>query len=155
MLSTKLNLVTWAPNTTRTPSTAFPNSRSRTPPHWATGIRADAPAYTPARGGLRGKACSTAFPGPPARAEPSRLYETYRRGPDTAQRLSEHLRATSGALGQSRTSLLRRAVRAVELSVEPSGVKLVRFESWVGALTLMAHRGSCSSSFALGLHVQR
>src|SRR5882762_8582139 len=35
--------------------------------------------------------------------------------PTTAERFSEHLRATSGALGQCRTSLLRRAVRAVEL----------------------------------------
>lgn len=33
----------------------------------------------------------------------------------TAQRFSEHLRAASSALGQSRTGLLRRAVRAVEL----------------------------------------
>src|SRR5713101_6656623 len=33
----------------------------------------------------------------------------------TAERLSEHLRAASGALGQSRTGLQRRAVRAVEL----------------------------------------
>jgi hypothetical protein len=32
-----------------------------------------------------------------------------------AERFREHLRATSGALGQSRTGLLRRAVRAVEL----------------------------------------
>src|SRR5712692_8639972 len=36
--------------------------------------------------------------------------------PATAERFSEHLRAASGALGQSRTGLLRRAVRAVELS---------------------------------------
>ena len=36
--------------------------------------------------------------------------------PTTAKRFSEHLRAASGALGQSRTGLLRRAVRAVELS---------------------------------------
>ena len=35
--------------------------------------------------------------------------------PTTAERFSEHLRAASGALGQSRTGLLRRAVRAVEL----------------------------------------
>jgi hypothetical protein len=35
--------------------------------------------------------------------------------PSTAERLSEHLRAASGALGQSRTGLPRRAVRAVEL----------------------------------------
>src|SRR6266478_2177520 len=33
-----------------------------------------------------------------------------------AERFSEHLRAASGALGQSRAGLLRRAVRAVELS---------------------------------------
>jgi hypothetical protein len=36
--------------------------------------------------------------------------------PTTAKRFSEHLAAASGALGQSRTSLLRRAVRAIELS---------------------------------------
>ena len=36
--------------------------------------------------------------------------------PTTAERFSEHLRAASGALGQSRTGLLRCAVRAVELS---------------------------------------
>src|SRR6266478_3655374 len=34
----------------------------------------------------------------------------------TAERFSEHLRAASGALGQSRTGLLRRTVCAVELS---------------------------------------
>src|SRR5258706_15273986 len=34
----------------------------------------------------------------------------------TAERFSEHLRAASGALGQSRAGLLRRAVCAVELS---------------------------------------
>src|SRR4029077_5554613 len=46
------------------------------------GIRADARAYTPARdGGLRETACSTAFPGQPAKAEPSRLCEPSRRGP--------------------------------------------------------------------------
>ena len=33
----------------------------------------------------------------------------------TGERFSEHLRAASGAFGQSRTGLLRRAVRAVEL----------------------------------------
>src|SRR5216683_5990967 len=35
--------------------------------------------------------------------------------PTTAERFSEHLRAASGALGQSRAGLLRRAARAVEL----------------------------------------
>lgn len=34
----------------------------------------------------------------------------------TAERFSKHIRATSGALGQSRTGLLRRAVRTIELS---------------------------------------
>ena len=33
----------------------------------------------------------------------------------TAKRFRQHLRAASGALGQCRTGLLRRAVRAVEL----------------------------------------
>src|SRR5271166_4537086 len=67
---------------TRTLATAFPNSTSHTPPGSAAAIRADVRAYTPARdGGLREKACSTAFPGQPARAEPSRLCETPRRGP--------------------------------------------------------------------------
>src|SRR5438034_2837753 len=36
--------------------------------------------------------------------------------PTTAERFNEHLRAASGALGQSRTDLLRRTVRAVEPS---------------------------------------
>ena len=36
--------------------------------------------------------------------------------PPTPQRFSQHLPAASGALGQSRAGLLRRAVRAVELS---------------------------------------
>ena len=36
--------------------------------------------------------------------------------PTTAERFREHLRAASGALGQSRAGLLRRAVRAVELT---------------------------------------
>src|SRR6266851_4930416 len=36
--------------------------------------------------------------------------------PATAERFCEHLRAASGALSQSRTGLLRSAVRAVELS---------------------------------------
>ena len=35
--------------------------------------------------------------------------------PTTAERFSEHLRAASGALGQSRAGLLRRAMRAVQL----------------------------------------
>jgi hypothetical protein len=66
---------------TRTLSTVFPNSRARTLPCSATGIRADARACTPARdGGLREKACSTAIPGQLAKTKPSRLCETSRRG---------------------------------------------------------------------------
>src|SRR5438876_10984501 len=102
---------------TRTLSTAFPNSRSRTPPRSATGIRADARAYTPARdGGLRAKACSTAFRRQPAKAEPAVSAKLLDAAPTTAERFREHLRAASGALGQSRTGLPRRTVRAVELS---------------------------------------
>jgi hypothetical protein len=53
---------------TRTHSITFPNSTYRTSPHSTTGNRVDAPAYTPVRdGGLREKACSTAFPGQPAK----------------------------------------------------------------------------------------
>ena len=36
--------------------------------------------------------------------------------PTAAERFSKHLRAARGALGQSRTGLLRRAARAIELS---------------------------------------
>ena len=38
----------------------------------------------------------------------------------TAKRFSQHRYAAGGALGQSRTGLLRRAARAVELPLEPS-----------------------------------
>jgi hypothetical protein len=49
----------------------------------------------------------------PSPAVSSKLLDA---APTTAERFSKHLRAASGALGQSRTGLLRRAVRAVELS---------------------------------------
>src|SRR5713101_7764766 len=49
----------------------------------------------------------------PTPAVPAKLLDA---APRTAERFSEHLLAASGALGQSRTGLLRRAVRAVELS---------------------------------------
>src|SRR5204863_5817930 len=49
------------------------------------------------------------------RAQPSlRNFST--RPPTTAERFSEHLHAASAALGQSRAGLLRREVRALELS---------------------------------------
>src|SRR5437667_397642 len=48
-------------------------------------------------------------------AQPSlRNFST--RPPTTAERFSEHLHAASAALGQSRAGLLRREVRALELS---------------------------------------
>src|SRR5260370_13701566 len=101
----------------RTLYSASPNSRFHTPPRSATGIRANARAYTPGReGGPSEKVCSTAFPGQPAKAEPSVSAKLLDAAPTTAERFSEHLRAASGALGQSRTGLPRRAVRAVELS---------------------------------------
>jgi len=49
----------------------------------------------------------------PSPAVSAKLFDA---APTTAERFSEHLRAASGALGQSRTSLLRRAVCAAELS---------------------------------------
>ena len=62
-------------------SRAFPNSRDPVTLLSAMGIRVGARAYRPARdGGLREKACSTAFPGRPAKAEPSRLCESSGRG---------------------------------------------------------------------------
>jgi len=50
-------------------------------------------------------------PGPSPSVSEKLLHAT-----TTAERFREHLRAASGALGQSRTGLLRRAVRAVQLS---------------------------------------
>ena len=41
----------------------------------------------------------------------------------SAERFGEHLGAAGGALGQSGTGLARRAVRAVELWLEPSGAE--------------------------------
>ena len=49
----------------------------------------------------------------PSPAVSAKLFDA---APTAAERFSEHLRAASGALGQSRTGLLRRAVCAVELS---------------------------------------
>jgi hypothetical protein len=110
---------------TRTPSTAFPNSRSRTSPRSATGIRADARAYTPARdGGLREKACSTAFPGQPAKAEPSRLCETFRCGPHNRralQRASPRSERRSRPIPHEPAAACSVRDSAV---VEPSGAEL-------------------------------
>src|SRR6266404_980214 len=50
------------------------------------------------------------------RASPAVSQKLFDAASTIAERFSEHLRAASGALGQSRTGLLRRAVRAVELS---------------------------------------
>ena len=80
--------------------------------------------------------------------------------PATAERFGEHLRAASGALGQSRTGLLRRAVRAVELggTFRCGAVSLTHLERtlcmWVkiaamvralpGGLALQAAGSRCS-----------
>jgi hypothetical protein len=52
----------------------------------------------------------------PPRPSPAVSAELLDAASITAQRFSEHLRAASCTLGQSRTGLSRRAVRAVELS---------------------------------------
>src|ERR1700676_2793196 len=111
--------------TTRTLSKAFPSSRSRRPPRSATGIRADARAYTPARdGGLREKAYSTAFPGQPAKVEPSRLCETSRRGPHNRRALQ---RASPRSEQRSRPIPHGPAAACSERGgavLEPSGAEL-------------------------------
>src|SRR6266849_4168274 len=110
---------------TRTLSTAFPNSRFRAPPLSATGIRADVRAYTPARdGGLREKAYSTAFPGQPAKAEPSRLCETSRHGlhrRQALQRASPRSERRSRPIPPGPPSACSACGSAV---LEPSGAEL-------------------------------
>src|ERR1019366_6937122 len=74
--------------------------------------------------------------------------------PTTAERFREHLRAASGALGQSRTTLLRRAARAVELwwnlqvrscKPDPLGADIVhvREDRRNGADVIFAGRFGC------------
>src|SRR6266853_1544503 len=83
-------------------------------------------AHLPAMVGFVGKHVAQHFrtsrPGP----SPPAISEKLLDAAATAERFSKHLLAARGALGQSRTSLPRRAVRAVELrwnlqvrSVEP------------------------------------
>src|SRR5437879_13771161 len=50
------------------------------------------------------------------RPGPAVSAELLNAAPTSAERFSEHLRAASGAIRQALTSLLRRALRAVELS---------------------------------------
>src|SRR5713101_262754 len=72
--------------------------------------------HLPAMVGLVRKHVAQHFQANRPRPSPAVSQKLLDAAPTTAERFSEHLRATSGALGQSRTGLLRRAVRTVELS---------------------------------------
>src|SRR5213593_5046709 len=71
--------------------------------------------HLPAMVGFVGKHVAQHFQANRPRPSPAVSAKLLDAAPTTAERFSEHLRAASGALGQSRTGLLRRAVRAVEL----------------------------------------
>ena len=73
-------------------------------------------AHLPAMVGFVRKHVAQHFQANRPRRSPAVSAKLLDAAPATAERFSEHLRAASGALGQSRTGLLRRAVRAVELS---------------------------------------
>src|SRR3989441_5926333 len=72
-------------------------------------------AHLPAMVGFVTKHVAQHFQANRPRPSPAISAKLLDAAPTTAERFSEHLRAASGALGQSRTGLLRRAVRAVEL----------------------------------------
>jgi hypothetical protein len=72
--------------------------------------------HLPAMVGFVSKHVAQHFHANRPRPSPSVSVKLLGAAPTTAERFSEHLRAASGALGQSRAGLLRRAVRAVELS---------------------------------------
>src|SRR3982074_2907734 len=71
--------------------------------------------YLPAMVGFVRKHVAQHFRTHRPRPSPAVSAKLFDAAPTTAERFGEHLRAASGALGQSRTGLLRRAVRAVEL----------------------------------------
>src|SRR5258708_27260031 len=73
-------------------------------------------AHLPAMVGFVGKHVAQHFRANWPRPSPAVSAELLDGTPTTAEGFSEHLRAASGALGQSRTGLPRRTVRAVELS---------------------------------------
>jgi hypothetical protein len=113
--SDSLRSIAGATRRPRTLSTAFPNSRSRMPPRSTTGIRVNGPAYTPARdGGLHERACSTAFRGHPAKAEPSRLCETSRGDPHPRRALQRASVCSQRRSPPSHAGLLLTAVHTVE-----------------------------------------
>ena len=114
--SDSLRSIAGATRRPRTLSTTFPNSRSRMPPRSTTGIRVDGPAYTPARdGGFMREHVAQHFRANRPRPSPAVSAKLLDAAPTIAERFGQHLRAASGALGQSRSGLLRRATRAVEL----------------------------------------
>src|SRR5437870_10169910 len=67
--------------------------------------------HLPAMVGFVGKHVAQHFQANRPRRSPTVSAKLLDAAPTTAERFSEHLRAASGALGQSRTGLLRRAVR--------------------------------------------
>jgi hypothetical protein len=73
-------------------------------------------AHLPAMVGFVRKHVAQHFQANRPRPSPTVSPKLLDAAPTTAERFSEHLRAASGALGQSCAGLLRRAVRAVELS---------------------------------------
>jgi hypothetical protein len=72
--------------------------------------------HLPAMVGLVRKHVAQHFQANRPRPSPAVSAKLLDAAPTTAERLSEHLLAASGALGQFRTGLPLRAVRAVELS---------------------------------------
>ena len=117
-------------------------------------------AHLPAMVGFVRKHVAQHFQANRPRPSPAVSAKLLDAAPTTARRFSEHLRAASGALGQSRTGLLRRAVRAVELwwnlqvrSCEPDPlgadiVHVLKIAAMVralpGGLTLQAVGSRCS-----------
>jgi hypothetical protein len=73
-------------------------------------------AHLPAMVGFVRKHIAQHFQSNRPRPSPAVSAELFDAAPAIAERFREHLRAASGALGQSRTGLLRRRVRAVELA---------------------------------------
>src|SRR5271165_1156495 len=71
--------------------------------------------YLPAMVGFVSKHVAQHFRANRPRPGPAVSAKLLDAAPTTAERFLQHLRAASGALGQSRTGLLRRTVRAVEL----------------------------------------
>ncbi len=71
--------------------------------------------HLPAMVGFVSKHVAQHFRADRPRSSPAVSAKRLDAAPTTAERFSKHLRAASGAGGQSRTGLLRRAVRALEL----------------------------------------